>query len=348
MGVTADGRTFFVRGGSARGRAAASILSGRSESILAAKERGERLRLGGRDVGPYEASAVLPHWTATYEAMRLGRMTPDLRRSMNIGLLASHDEERYSFRYEIAEHGVGWPLICVRSLDPTPGSGRRDTFELPPWFYRNLPGVKMTIVPTRVVWRALAINTLLYALPWAFIFLGLDALARVRRLQSGRCPICRYDLRGSSDAGCPECGWGGKTRLADEGARRGGWRTRAPVGAVVVVVSDRWLWAVHNSPTIVVWGRRQASIGTGWHGRRRRPSNSDRHAGDHMARRRCGRGERALNRRRCGVGGVVRDRSSVPTIVSGDADTAGRAWSVWPISLSLRCPSKVRFLDALP
>ncbi len=38
------------------------------------------------------------------------------------------------------------------------------------------------------------------------VFLVVSAARRVRRL-NGHCPMCKYDLRGDLDAGCPECGW---------------------------------------------------------------------------------------------------------------------------------------------
>ena len=37
-----------------------------------------------------------------------------------------------------------------------------------------------------------------------YVFLPLQRRARVRR---GLCPRCRYDLSGTSDGPCPECGW---------------------------------------------------------------------------------------------------------------------------------------------
>ncbi len=38
------------------------------------------------------------------------------------------------------------------------------------------------------------------------LFILTDSALYLRR-QSGRCPECDYDLRGSSATGCPECGW---------------------------------------------------------------------------------------------------------------------------------------------
>ncbi|MFG0252060.1 MAG: hypothetical protein ACF8NJ_04215 [Phycisphaerales bacterium JB038] len=208
IGVTEDGRAFYVSGSRRRGRANALIYSGLSEPMLAAKERGERHTFDGREVGPHEAEEVLPRWTATYEAMRAGRLVPDSRWASNLVLRSFDGKEALAFRYEIGEQGVGWPLICMRSLDPTLGASRGDTYELPAWFYKNVPGVRMTLIPTRVVWRSLAINTMFYALPAALLLLGIGALRRAHRAQRGRCPVCRYDLRGSLGGGCPECGWG--------------------------------------------------------------------------------------------------------------------------------------------
>ena len=37
--------------------------------------------------------------------------------------------------------------------------------------------------------------------------IGAQALLPDGRSDEKRCPSCGYDLRGSEDAGCPECGW---------------------------------------------------------------------------------------------------------------------------------------------
>ena len=45
---------------------------------------------------------------------------------------------------------------------------------------------------------------LIIALPFILRRYRLFMPFRVR----GRCPKCAYDLRGDTDEGCPECGWG--------------------------------------------------------------------------------------------------------------------------------------------
>ncbi len=75
-----------------------------------------------------------------------------------------------------------------------------------------------------IAWLFLALLLSLYAAAWAqtghlvtmlTVLLIVSAIAVVARIppvlersrKRQRCPECAYDLRGTRDAGCPECGW---------------------------------------------------------------------------------------------------------------------------------------------
>ena len=75
------------------------------------------------------------------------------------------------------------------------------------WGDRPQDGSSMPrLLPLRVYWPAMLLNTALYA---TFLWLPFAPFAirhRVRK-RRGKCLQCGYDLRGDFSAGCPECGW---------------------------------------------------------------------------------------------------------------------------------------------
>lgn len=77
-------------------------------------------------------------------------------------------------------------------------------------------GLKPTRVPYHPIWPGFLINTLFYAAIWLGLFFVMKRVSRHLRSPLGRCPRCRYDLRGDLDAGCPECGWGRGEVVGDE------------------------------------------------------------------------------------------------------------------------------------
>lgn len=63
-----------------------------------------------------------------------------------------------------------------------------------------------TFFPIGVKWLGLSINTLFYAALLGTLFFGPVFIRRIVRRLKGRCLQCGYDLRGSSNSVCPECG----------------------------------------------------------------------------------------------------------------------------------------------
>jgi hypothetical protein len=104
---------------------------------------------------------------------------------------------------------AGWPLHCCYSLSVefipvVSGGGPRVVAST------DDRGV-FPFVKGEMLWRPLAINTALLALPWALLTaaatLSFFAVRRLRRTRKSRCPACNYDRAGiAKDAVCPECG----------------------------------------------------------------------------------------------------------------------------------------------
>ncbi len=67
---------------------------------------------------------------------------------------------------------------------------------------------QMRRLPLTLIWPGFLVNALFYtAILWLLIP-GPFVLRRLIRRKRGRCIKCGYDLRGSPEAGCPECGSG--------------------------------------------------------------------------------------------------------------------------------------------
>jgi hypothetical protein len=62
-------------------------------------------------------------------------------------------------------------------------------------------------LPLRPIWPGFAFNSIFYALILALLWFTPITLRRWRRVHTGRCPHCAYDLQHEATAGCPECGW---------------------------------------------------------------------------------------------------------------------------------------------
>ncbi|MEE9128947.1 MAG: hypothetical protein V3T84_02945 [Phycisphaerales bacterium] len=110
----------------------------------------------------------------------------------------------------------GWPLLALWSkpvsfyevLDgtrhPLPKEG---TIELPLSPFRGGMGVMPKVLPLRPIWLGFAIDTIFYAAILWLLWSSPFAARRFIRRKRGVCINCGYDLRGSEDKGCPECGW---------------------------------------------------------------------------------------------------------------------------------------------
>ena len=79
--------------------------------------------------------------------------------------------------------------------------GSAECLDIGGWHFAILP------IPTRPIWPAFAINTVIYAISAWLMKRGSCELRRFIRRKRGRCITCGYDLRGDLDHGCPECGW---------------------------------------------------------------------------------------------------------------------------------------------
>ena len=61
-------------------------------------------------------------------------------------------------------------------------------------------------LPLRPLWPGIVSNTVVYFAAFWLLFLGPGMLKRMLRRYRGRCPVCGYDLRGTTHERCPECG----------------------------------------------------------------------------------------------------------------------------------------------
>ncbi len=73
---------------------------------------------------------------------------------------------------------------------------------------RSVSWQNYRIYPFHPKYFGLIADSIFFSIPWYLIIFGPGfLLARYRRTHN-RCSVCGYNLRGSIDSGCPECGWG--------------------------------------------------------------------------------------------------------------------------------------------
>lgn len=117
----------------------------------------------------------------------------------------------------------GWPLPALRAqvvgtLDPSAGTPLTcsDGIILAPSQAQRESLATVRALPLAPIWGGLLADSGLFAGSW---WLALTALGRGVSLgtrllaaRAGRCPQCRYDLKGALAPGCPECGWNREQR----------------------------------------------------------------------------------------------------------------------------------------
>ncbi|MDX2197556.1 MAG: hypothetical protein SF069_01135 [Phycisphaerae bacterium] len=109
----------------------------------------------------------------------------------------------------------GWPFRAAMYLqwstyplpdDPSPIPRRGLVHN---WRISRLPfsdKFRKLDIPMQPLWRGLVFNIAIWsAASWCF-FSATGLLKRSLRRRRGLCATCGYDLRGSSDGRCPECG----------------------------------------------------------------------------------------------------------------------------------------------
>ena len=108
--------------------------------------------------------------------------------------------------------GTGFPMIALwQSQDH---GMWEDSYVGALVFYRGWPTKPRGLHGPRValpflpIWPGVLVDTGFWAGFWALPVFGSSCWRRRRRRRHGRCMDCGYDLCGSIDGGCPECGWG--------------------------------------------------------------------------------------------------------------------------------------------
>ncbi|MCH8824765.1 MAG: hypothetical protein IH984_14800 [Planctomycetes bacterium] len=137
---------------------------------------------------------------------------PDLlwdERPRHFGFSETLMEARY---YNVMPQSIvvlrraGWPLLSLEGAQWWYGANDTIKYFV---FEAGLPfGGFWEWLLLRPIWPGFAINTIFYStILWLFT-LGPFTVRRMIRSKRGLCIKCGYDLRGTSESGCPECGWG--------------------------------------------------------------------------------------------------------------------------------------------
>jgi hypothetical protein len=115
-----------------------------------------------------------------------------------------------SFQFGLPMRALEWRMYTGSRLDPVKAAGEAAGLRrgmMVPWFIPTRGRWYLRRLPLTPLWLGFAVNTLLYGIVLWLLIPGPFVLRRHVRVRRGRCPKCGYDLRGSFDAGCPECGW---------------------------------------------------------------------------------------------------------------------------------------------
>ncbi len=171
-----------------------------SEWVLSSPRR-SIASLDSSDAGPTPAS-LLPKWAAA-------SLTPQRAVAFN--------DPAFSSLYRTA-HATGWPMLSLGGIyrgengdDPEGMSAM--IIGSTPWSVGPAVSGQNTVpraLLLRPLWPGFAVNTVFYAAILWLLFAAPFALRRWRRIERGLCPRCAYDLRGSDESACPECGYRGR------------------------------------------------------------------------------------------------------------------------------------------
>lgn len=109
-----------------------------------------------------------------------------------------------------AYYARGYPFLVVNGIPLKPAP-------VPRW-----AGVLETYraLPLKPLWPEFAINTAAYAVGLGAMFASVRLAKHLWRRKHHRCTACGYDLRGQTEAGCPECGDDRVPTTGPEGSAR--------------------------------------------------------------------------------------------------------------------------------
>jgi hypothetical protein len=103
----------------------------------------------------------------------------------------------------------GWPCRCVwGAMESHWRTKRESSLGLYVYFKQIDPSTTFTaLLPYFPIPMGLALDTLVWAMPWWLGLFGVRSLRRHLRLRRNHCPACDYDLRATpASSPCPECG----------------------------------------------------------------------------------------------------------------------------------------------
>ncbi len=173
-------------------------------------------------IGPSGASsAAVSNWSFATSTRSNPRFITG-KVSMPVDLRKMLESGRDSW-WAVAEDRRGWPLPAFKgrvygTMDRASASVyvvEDASWYLPKTAWTGTPSssvlATMRFIPLRPVWPGLILDSLVAAVAWGAVFVGVRGVWRVtlgkRRSVQGSCPKCGYDLKGDLEAGCPECGW---------------------------------------------------------------------------------------------------------------------------------------------
>jgi hypothetical protein len=172
---------------------------------------------------------VYTAWFTPDEFDAIRRMYPNRKRATCLPAWCREDWAVYAmarpdpaFEY-YAESASGWPRLAVARRLTAPVNAPvidSDAVTLPtPRAFASSHRTRVSL-PIRVLIPGFLANTLFYALPTYAALTGIQALRRLRRRLSNRCPACGYSLDDLPSNTCPECGASSRRRPVQD---RCGW-----------------------------------------------------------------------------------------------------------------------------